>query len=387
MKQAQRKNFNPAFAYRHVKELYPLFWSKSVEMVRGIERATKPLSDGTLPVTIQEWSGRATLDIIGLASIGIDFNSVGDPNNELYLQYKQMGKAEPRFIGILKLIFLNFWPKLVDYFPFESSRKKRAASRNVRSISRQLIRKKMSQLKKEDGASNDIISVALERCEYSEDEVIDQAMTFLAAGHDTTSTSLQYAAFAMSKEPDIQERLREEIRTNLPPISGEGTTTGDGISAALLDSLPYLNAVCNELLRFYPPVPVTVRQASRDTYILNEPVKKGTIVSIPILGMNHSTELWGPDAEEFNPERWMGPGRAKMGGAESNYALSTFIHGPRSCIGSGFARGEFLCLVAAMVGRFKIELEDPDKEMEYKIGITVCPRDGVRAKLTPLEGW
>lgn len=357
-------------------------------MARAIEQKVTPLSDGKLHVTVEEWSERVTLDIIGLACIGIDFNSLGEPDNELHHYYQQMSSPEPRFIGILKLVFLNFWPKLVDYFPFEISRKKRAASRNVRSISRQLIRKKMSAMEKEDGSSKDIISVAMAKGEYTEDELVDQAMTFLAAGHDTTSTSIQYGAYILSKHPDIQERLREEIRANLPAISiPSSNEAGDDVSAALLDSLSYLNAFCNELIRYYPPVTITIRQASRDTYIGDQFIKKGTTVTIPILGMNHSAELWGPDAEEFNPDRWMGPGRAKMGGAESNYALSTFMHGPRSCIGSGFARGEMLCLVAALVGRFKIELENPDKEMEYKVGMTVRPRDGVHAKLTPLEGW
>jgi len=65
----------------------------------------------------------------------------------------------------------------------------------------------------------------------------------------------------------------------------------------------------------------------------------------------------------------------------------TFIHGPRSCIGQSFAKGELTCLVAVMVGRFQMELKDPNAKLEFLRGITQRPKDGVQAKLTVLEGW
>jgi cytochrome P450 len=82
----------------------------------------------------------------------------------------------------------------------------------------------------------------------------------------------------------------------------------------------------------------------------------------------------------------MGPGRANTGGAESNFAVTTFLHGPRSCIGMAFAKGEFACLVAAMVGRFEMELEDPAWELKIQGGITARPRGGLRVKLRAVEG-
>ena len=83
--------------------------------------------------------------------------------------------------------------------------------------------------------------------------------------------------------------------------------------------------------------------------------------------INRDPAHWGPDAGIFNPDRWMGPGRAGSGGASSNFAFMTFFHGPRSCIGESFARTEMACLLAVLVGRFEMELEDPAGEFQEEL--------------------
>lgn len=209
-------------------------------------------------------------------------------------------------------------------------------------------------------------------------------MTFLGAGHETTSTALQWCVYVLCKHPDVQTRLREEIRANLPPISTENPQPP---AATDIDNLPYLNAVCNEVLRYHPSVPATIRCASRDTTIIGEPIPKGTLFLIAPEIIGKSKELWGPDADKFNPERWLGPGRANNGGADSNYANLTFLHGPRSCIGQGFAKAELACMVAVVVGKYHMELKNPNAPLEIRQQATVCPKDGVLAKFTNIEGW
>ena len=83
----------------------------------------------------------------------------------------------------------------------------------------------------------------------------------------------------------------------------------------------------------------------------------------------------------------MGQGKANTGGAESNYAFMTFLHGPRSCIGQAFARAEFACMLAAVIGRFEVKLEDEDRVIEIKGGITAKPKGGLNVRVKPLDGW
>lgn len=148
--------------------------------------------------------------------------------------------------------------------------------------------------------------------------------------------------------------------------------------------MPYLNAVCNETLRMFPTIPSTVRMAVRDTSINGQFIPKGTLFFIVPWATNRDPHLWGPDSEQFRPERWIDPetGRAtNMGGADSNYCFLTFLHGPRSCIGERFARAELRALVAAFVGSFEMELAYPNEEVLVGGTITSKPINGMNLRL------
>lgn len=148
--------------------------------------------------------------------------------------------------------------------------------------------------------------------------------------------------------------------------------------------MPYLNGVCNEVLRLFPTIPLTSRVSIRDTTVGGHPIPKNTMFFVVPWAVNRNPKLWGPDAEAFVPERWIdkASGRATMnGGADSNYAFLTFLHGPRSCIGERFARAELRALVAAFVGRFEMGMADPEEEVVVGGTITSKPKKGMRLKL------
>ena len=163
--------------------------------------------------------------------------------------------------------------------------------------------------------------------------------------------------------------------------------SGEDISS-VLEHLPYLNGVINEVVRLYPTVPVTVRVATCDTTIAGHPIDKGTEIIISPWLMNRYTALWGHDATCFRPERWINADDGKpnnTGGAASNYAQMTFLHGPRSCIGQGFARAEFRCLLASFVRRFAWELAMDDKDVIPGGVITIRPANGMYIRLRAAE--
>lgn len=186
----------------------------------------------------------------------------------------------------------------------------------------------------------------------------DQVLTFLAAGHETTSATLAWATVLLSQHPQIQADLRAEIRANLP-----SPDLGETASSTQFERLPLLNAVCHETLRLYPTVCFTARLAIKPTRLGDILLHKGVEVWLSIWAMNRSPRFWGADAADFRPSRWITNGSFNNnGGAPSNYAQLTFVHGPRSCVGQGFARAELRCLVAAVIGRFQVALADDDME-------------------------
>jgi cytochrome P450 len=238
----------------------------------------------------------------------------------------------------------------------------------------------MERLSSKDNQNPDIISIALASGGFSEDELVDHVMTFLVAGHESTATAFEWAIYEIARRPEMQNRLRNDIRAHISSLKG-----GEDIGSSI-ESIPYLNAVCSEVLRFYPFVPFATRVASKDNTILGTFVPKGTVVAFAAHATNHDKSLWGPDADQFNPERWMGPGRARSGGSSTNYAFLTFSAGAKSCIGQGWTRSELACLVAATVGRFCIELANPE-EKRLKVGKTMKLHAGVNVYMKTVDGW
>lgn len=353
-------------------------------MVKCIEADLNGPAEAANVVKIHDWASRATLDIIGAAGMDHDFESLRDPDNELNVQYRKMFMEPSKVLRLIALLGFFFDLRVLHKLPLARNRELNEGTRYLRNVTSQIIQRKREKLERKESASSDLISVALASGGFTEENLVDQMMTFLAAGHETTATALCWTVYALCKHRQIQSRLREEIRSNLPPISTENAIVPD---PAAIDALPYLNAFCNEVLRFYPAIPLTYREALKDSSVLGTFIPKGTIMVLAADATNHDPSLWGPDAAKFDPERWMGPGRANTGGAESNYASLTFIHGPRSCIGQGFSKSELACLVAALAGRFDMELADPEADLELSVGFTVAPKDGVLARLKVVEGW
>ena len=113
---------------------------------------------------------------------------------------------------------------------------------------------------------------------------------------------------------------------------------------------------------------------------------------IPPWAVNASTALWGDDAEDFRPERWLqakdraiealsAEGKEKK---STNYDFLTFLHGPRSCIGQSFAMGELACLVAAWVVAFDTRLRDSEMVIKVSGSITAKPKDGLYVYVKPI---
>ena len=133
------------------------------------------------------------------------------------------------------------------------------------------------------------------------------------------------ATWLLSVNPDVQNRLRAEVLKHIPT-----SDSSVAVDAGLLDSMEYLTAVCNEVLRLYPTVPNTARTVVRDTTIGGHKVPKGVMIVMAPWAINRYPGIWGKDADRFEPDRWLGEGKPAQG---NPYNFATFLHGPRSCIG------------------------------------------------------
>ncbi|KUL89225.1 hypothetical protein ZTR_03650 [Talaromyces verruculosus] len=384
----QRKNLMPAFLHRHVKDLYPIFWEKSASLAAELEGNIKRTGQSSQVFDVADWLARTTLDILGAAGLGREFGTLHNPDNEIVRAYRGVFEQKPP-TGVLGILIFIAKQQIMNLLNIKQNDSIAAATKVLTDVSRRLIKDKRDEKAQDSkervdrSVRRDILSVALDSGNFTDNMLENHLLTFLAAGHETTATSMTWAIYALCLYPHVQRRLREEVRANLP-VGATSGANGVPVTAELVDSLPYLHAVCNEVFRVYPPAGLTRRVAAKDTSILGQHIPKGTSIAISMRAVNISKELWGEDAFVFDPERWMKPNQANSGGGATNFSFMTFLHGPRSCIGQGFARGEFACLLAAMVGTFEMELEDSMSELVIETGLTSRPKDGLRVRLRPI---
>ncbi|KAF2757986.1 cytochrome P450 [Pseudovirgaria hyperparasitica] len=365
----QRKTITPAFTGRHIKDLVPLFWSKSLMLGDAVVKTAA--SNGGI-IEVSALASRVTLDIIGAAGIGKDFSTTENADHELAQKYDIITDTKGK--GNLVLYFavnLVFPQWLIRKLPLKANARVANALFDLRRISKDLLAEKNRDMEEKTVQEKDIIAILMRSGVFNDDGLTDQLLTFLAAGHETTASALTWATYLLGRHQAVQARLRTEVHQTIPALDPNTPATAD-----LIDSMPYLDAVCNEVLRIYPTVPVTARIAVRPTQINNTPIPTGTSVMISPWATNRLPSLWGEDAEVFRPERWLGE-EGKWGGATSGYAFVTFLHGPRSCIGQGFARYELKCMLAVLVARVRWELRERDVEPMPEGTLTIKPKGGM----------
>lgn len=396
----QRKNLMPVFSFRHIKELYPIFWDKATTLAQSVgqqvvenpeARFGGESKETTSVVEVNHWANLVTMDIIGMAAMGRDFQSLKKNKDPLIDAYEEL--LEPTFEKQMYFFLQIFGPvQLINRLPWKMNERTQHIQKTLHSVCIQLVRDKKKTLDSEAESHKDILSLLLRSNNFSDEQLVDQLLTFLAAGHETTSSAFTWTTYLMTQHPAIQTALRDEVRANMP-APGQPLPP-DFDLAAMLESLPLLNGVCNETIRLYPTVPVTTRIASRPTSLLGQYVPKDTQVLIVPYAINRLPSLWGTNASEFVPERWIDTNEEtgerrpnNHGGAPSNYAILTFLHGPRSCIGQSFAKAELRAIVAAFVGSFEMEMADPNEKVIAHGVVTTKPKNGMRLRLKALGGW
>lgn len=200
----------------------------------------------------------------------------------------------------------------------------------------------------------------------TDQQLRDEVMTMLLAGHETTALALSWAWFLLASHPDAQEKLHHEVDQVL---AGRLPTAAD---AALL---PFTNNVVKETIRLYPPAWIITRMASEQVEIGGYVVPAGSNIIVSPW-VTHRDGRFFPQPEQFRPERWS----ADREQATPKFAYFPFGGGPRICIGNSFALMEAAILLAAVAQRFQIDLV-PEQTIEPFASITLRPRSGVRVRL------
>ncbi|WWC91011.1 uncharacterized protein L201_005951 [Kwoniella dendrophila CBS 6074] len=408
----QRKLLNPSFSPLAIKQMIPIFFDKSYELKEkflsiiededSFQKGASPTPPieidqikGTKKIDVMTWLGKTTLDIIGLAGFNYDFNALQDPNNELAEAYRKMfgSSLEITPFAILQALFPIF-----QLIPTQRMKTVRESTRKTKEIGQKLVDEKKKAilaahangLEKKEDIGTDLLSHLIKANmatdlrpdqRLSDEEVLAQITTFMLAGNETSSTALTWILYSLAQNPEAQKRLREEAMS--VPDERPNLDT--------LNSLPYMDAVIREVLRLSAPAPATMREAAEACVIpLGTPVKgrdgkmiesvnlpKGAAMMIPILNVNTSVEIWGEDAEQFNPDRFLkstdtNSNRNSVPGVWGN--LLTFLGGTRNCIGYRFALAEIKVILFVLIRSLEFEELPSKPKIEKKASVVMRPR-------------
>jgi len=205
---------------------------------------------------------------------------------------------------------------------------------------------------------------------HSEEELHDQLLTFLFAGHETTSLALTYTSMLLAEHDDVLARLHEEW----------GEVLGDDRPGVTdLPALEYTDRVLTEALRLYPPAYVQFRRTRRDVELGGYRVPEDTYLSVPQFRL-HQDERFYDEPDRFDPDRWTDEFEDEL----PDYAYFPFGGGPRHCIGMRFARTELQLVLPTVLRSLDLELlSDPDPELG--VSATLQPVSDVRARVRRRE--
>lgn len=219
-----------------------------------------------------------------------------------------------------------------------------------------------------DTNRHDILSLLMEAQDedgngMTPQELRDELMTLLFAGHETTATAMAWALYWIHSLPEVKAKLLEEL-----------ALLGDSADAMEIFRLPYLTAVCQETLRIYPVGMLTFpRKVEKPVELLGYHLEPGTIVTGCIYLLHQREDIY-PDAKQFKPERFLEK-------QPSPYEFMSFGGGDRRCIGEALAMLEMKLVIATILGNYQLNMATNKPEVPQRRGITLAPRYGVRMKI------
>jgi cytochrome P450 len=344
----QRRMSQPAFLRGAVVRLAAHMTAATNNLIRTWEAAP----DNRTVDIVQEMM-RLVLHIAGTTLFGADLGSDADA----------VGAAQQTIFGMVRHKMDNPLSAPL-WMPTRRNRAYRSAKRLLDGVVLRLIESR----RRSGPAANDLLDLHLVARDeesgtgMSDEQLKDEVLTLLFAGHDTTTAALSWAWYLLARHPEVQEALYDETARHL---TGRTPTADD------LPHLPLATAVFEEAIRLYPPAPGLARQSVEPDEIQGYPVPAKAIL-MPSQWVTHRHPAYWEKPDQFRPERFL-PGRAAD---RPKFAYFPFGGGPRVCIGNMFALTEGALVLAGLAQRFHFQLAD-DHEVGIDMTFVLRPKGAV----------
>ncbi|KAK9870757.1 hypothetical protein WA026_009718 [Henosepilachna vigintioctopunctata] len=367
----QRKMVNPAFSNEILKDFVTIFNSQAEVLTEKFKKL--------IPVetfNIHDFLSLCSLDITCETVMGVSINAQSNDSLEYVRCVKQMCSIiGNRSMSIWKMFDPLFWLSS-DY---QTQRKCLKIVKNhvnqviaMRKEQRKNINKKAEEDEFGRKRKVALLDILLEYSEsemhLDQKEIEDQVHTFMFAGHDTSTTTMDFVIYELARNPKIQELAFQEQKRIFAGDRHRDVNLVD------IRNMKYLDMVIKETLRLYPPVSLIGRQIDEEIKFRDVVIPNGIAIILFIYGLHRDPQLF-PNPDVFNPLRFENPDDVKP------FSFIPFSTGPRNCIGQKFAMYEMTVILSRLLRNFEFFPAVPEHTLDLRAEVVLTSRNGVNVKI------
>jgi cytochrome P450 len=349
----RRRLLQPLFTKKHVRG----YGSDMAQAAETIAMSWGSERDVDLDVQCR----RLTMRALGRSVLGLDLDEQADR------------LSEPLRIVVEYIADRGMSPMhLPRWVPTRKTRRARAASADLRRLAADVLKSCREDPDRDAPLVRALMGAVdpVTGRQLTDDEIRDELVVFISAGHDTTATTMAYALWQLGRHPELQDRLRAEV-----DAIGDRQLTPDDVP-----SLGYTVQVLHEALRLCPPGAANGRLLTQDVEVDGYRVKAGSMVTVGVYALQRDPRLWDR-ATEFDPDRF----RPEVAKSIDRWQYLPFGAGPRTCVGDHFAMLELALALATIVRT--VEIRSADEEFPMVTPFTTVAGGPVVARVTRRPGY
>ncbi|EFQ31577.1 cytochrome P450 [Colletotrichum graminicola M1.001] len=315
------------------------------------------------PIHIGEDMTRLAMDTVALCTMGYRFNSYyrEDTHPFITAMYAVMKEAGDKSFRVLPQVFYK-----------KQDKKMKANIKLLRSTAKEVLDARRLDPNGATGRK-DVLTAMLNTVDpvtgrkMTDDSIVDNLITFLVAGHETTAATLTFTMYWLLKRPEVYRKVQEEV---------DNTVANGPLRVEHVAKLKYLTAVIREVLRHSAPIYAFGREVLKGEEVIGGKyrIKPGDQILCFLAKSHLDPKVYGDDAEEFKPERMLDENFDRLMKEFPN-CWSPFGTGMRGCIGRAFAWQEMVLALALLLQNFNFVMHNPNYDLKISQTLTIKPKD------------
>ncbi|KAG2235764.1 hypothetical protein INT48_000990 [Thamnidium elegans] len=367
----QRKTASHIFNVKNFRDHFTEVFIKELELTFDV--MDKAVEDHDI-IDFHDIMFKFTLDSFVELGFGVEINAINSKEKVPFAA----SFDECQLNGFQR--FINPIWKITEPILFGLQPWKKSISQHLKTVDNfayEVIESRRQQLARGETHHKDLLSRFMDAHNENDEllnnkELRDIVLNFIIAGRDTTAQALSWTFYMLLLHPRVEKRLLEEIANHVTDDLADRPAE----LYEVIKDMTYAHAIFYEVLRLYPSVPNNQKFAlNDDIWPDGTAIKKGDYVIWSPWAQGRSEEVWGPDAKDFKPERWITPeGDLRR---ESQGQWPAFHAGPRVCLGQNLATLEALVAMVFMAKRYKFELVS-GQNITYQVSLTLPMKEGMK---------